>query len=283
MNRRRTYQDAFQDGMGHMSGHADPSRAQVNPAMQTTAKRGRTPGTKVIKTCRSCNKEIAAALTKCPECGDIFRQKKEKGTRSGKRGRKLCPSCNHENPAAAASCKSCGFKFRMKISERFGKGMPVRSQQAVAARRRQMGQAGMMNGPGMAQQNRGMAGYGNMGTGMEQGGMMAGANYSMGGAPGANIGANPGINSYGVQGMRGHSGYGGIASGQVGAGMHGMNSMPGSAGQVMPGPGVGMGGSIGGLAGIGGVQQLPSYSRGGGNEQEQMHGVGQQPPRYHGI
>lgn len=86
--------------------------------VEQTRKPQRLPGT---KQCPTCSGIIAAAVAKCPKCGHVFREKKQKPKRSGKRGKKNCPKCKKENPSACSSCKTpgCGHVFRLKLMDRY--------------------------------------------------------------------------------------------------------------------------------------------------------------------
>mmetsp|Transcript_10485 Transcript_10485/g.15200 ORF Transcript_10485/g.15200 Transcript_10485/m.15200 type:complete len:262 (-) Transcript_10485:235-1020(-) len=175
-----------------------------------TAKRGRTPGTKVLRTCPECSHQIPAALSKCLHCSKTFREKKQKGARSGKRGKKICPACRLENPAATSTCKGCGHVFRLKITEKFNKIVMNKAQAA-----QQKGFGGPI----------GMAGTGGMNAGM-----MAGVPYGMG-AMGGNgpAGAHQMVGMNGVPAQHGY-GY-----------PHQMNSMTGIGGMSTLGGGIGSG------------------------------------------
>eukprot|EP00190_Bangiopsis_sp_CCMP1999_P002918 CAMPEP_0198737584 /NCGR_PEP_ID=MMETSP1475-20131203/67942_1 /TAXON_ID= ORGANISM="Unidentified sp., Strain CCMP1999" /NCGR_SAMPLE_ID=MMETSP1475 /ASSEMBLY_ACC=CAM_ASM_001111 /LENGTH=333 /DNA_ID=CAMNT_0044501451 /DNA_START=97 /DNA_END=1098 /DNA_ORIENTATION=- len=307
-----------QDGLArpaHMDGRLPNANNAAIPA--ATAKRGRTPGTKVIKNCQGCQHQIAAALTKCPHCGHVYREKKQKGTRSGKRGRKLCPHCQHENPAATAACKSCNYKFRLKIGERFGRFPPRPNQAgANAATRRPMPNNTNMGNSNINHGSSGMGNYGGLGTsqlhhsgrdlghgvsglgslgnhtgsanygGLSGGpGGLIGSNYgNMTGGSGANIGgghSGGGIGFSGVQGMRGAGGYAGLQGGQ--GGMHTLSSLGGGGAQGLGGL---MGSGHGGI-GLGGMQHMPSYARGNTGDQDvkydNMHNPQQQQQRYQGM
>ncbi|KAJ8908790.1 hypothetical protein NDN08_005494 [Rhodosorus marinus] len=184
-----------------------------------TAKRGRTPGTKVLRTCPECSHQIPAALSKCLHCSKTFREKKQKGARSGKRGKKICPACRLENPAATSTCKGCGHVFRLKITEKFNK---IVMNKAQAAQQKGMASAGGMNAGMMAGGPYGMAGMGGNGA--------AGAHQMVG------MNGVPAQHGYGYpHQMNSMTGIGGMSSlgGGIGGGLGMMN------GGVVQGMGMG--------------------------------------------
>jgi len=249
-----------QDPMRMHQGVALGQSAAGGPAM---AKRGRTPGTKVLRRCPECTNQIPAALSKCPHCNKIFREKKQKGTRSGKRGKKICPKCQFENPAATSTCKNCPHVFRLKITEKYNNivlNKAAHSKAGMVAQNQNMVHKQQMNNMRM-----GGTGMDNMSMGMNGGGLGAGSAYGIS-VPNSGMmihgGGNNNVNAH--NGMPGgnHSVYGSF---------HGIGGMPGLGGV----------GGIGGLGqGLGGLSSLSSGLGGrGGAQDHKLDGMhrGRQP------